>query len=74
MATYSSILAWRIPRTEATVYGFAESDKAERLTHTQQHICMVDMNLGKLREIEENRGAWRSAVYRVSKSWTRLSD
>ena len=25
MATHSSILAWRIPRTEATVYGVAKS-------------------------------------------------
>ena len=74
MANHPSILAWRIPRTKATVYGFAESDTTEWLTHTQQHICMVDMNLGKLREIEKDRGAWRAAVYGVSKSWTQLSD
>ena len=74
MATHPSILAWRIPRTKATVYGFTESDTAERLTHTQQHICMVGMNLGKLRELEKDRGARRAAVHGVSKSWTRLSD
>ena len=32
MATHSSILAWRIPWTEATVHGVAESDMTEQLT------------------------------------------
>ena len=32
MTTHSSILAWRIPWTEATVHGIAESDTTERLT------------------------------------------
>ena len=32
MAVYCSILAWRIPWTEATVHGVAESDTPERLT------------------------------------------
>ena len=31
-AIYSNILAWRIPWTEATVHGVAESDMTERLT------------------------------------------
>ena len=33
MAPHSSILAWRIPWTEAAVHGVAESDKTEQLTH-----------------------------------------
>ena len=46
MATYSIILAWRIPGTEEPgglqVHGFAESDTTERLsahahTHTHTH-------------------------------------
>ena len=32
MAIYCSILAWRIPWTEATVHGVAEADTTERLT------------------------------------------
>ena len=32
MATHSSILAWRIPETEATVRVVTESDMTEQLT------------------------------------------
>ena len=34
----------------------------------------MDMNLCKLQEIVEDRGAWHAAVHRVTKTWTRLSD
>ena len=34
----------------------------------------IDMNLSKLREIVEDRGAWHAVVHLVSKSWRRLSD
>ena len=34
----------------------------------------VVMNLSKLWEIEEDRGAWRATVHEVTKSWTQLSD
>ena len=41
MATYSSILAWRIPWTEnpdeSQFMGYKELDKTERLTHTHTH-------------------------------------
>ena len=30
----------------------------------------VDMNLGKLREVVEDRGVWRATVSGVAKSWT----
>ena len=30
----------------------------------------VDMNLTKLWEMAEDRGAWRAAVHGVAKSWT----
>ena len=35
---------------------------------------LMDMSLGKLRELVMNRKAWRAVVQRVSKSQTRLSD
>ena len=34
----------------------------------------VDMNLSKLWETVEDRGAWHAALHEVAKSWTRLSD
>ena len=34
----------------------------------------MDMNLSKLQEIVENRGAWHAIVHGVAKSQTRLSD
>ena len=30
----------------------------------------VDMNLSKLQEIVEDRGAWRATAHGVAKSWT----
>ena len=45
MATYFSILAWRIPWTEEpgelhTVHGVARSDTTERLTYMYTSVCL----------------------------------
>ena len=35
---------------------------------------LMDMSLGKLQEILEDREDWRAEVHGVAKSWIRLSD
>ena len=37
-------------------------------------IDSMDMSLSKLREMEKDREDWQTAVYRVTKSQTRLSN
>ena len=37
-------------------------------------IDSMDMNLSRLQEIVEDRGAWQAAVHGVAESWTRLND
>ena len=34
----------------------------------------MDLSLSELREMVMDREAWRAAIHRVSKSWTRLSN
>ena len=34
----------------------------------------MDVSLSELQELVMDREAWRAAIHRVSKSWTRLSD
>ena len=35
---------------------------------------LMDMGLGRLRELVMDRDAWHIAIHGVAKSWTRLSD
>ena len=46
----------------------AEDEMVRSITNS------TDMNLSKLQETVEDRGAWRAAVHGVAKSWTQLSN
>ena len=46
----------------------------ERMRWLASITDSMDVTLNKLREIVEDRGAWRAAVRRVTKSQTQLSD
>ena len=46
----------------------------ERMRWLDSITDSMDMNLSKLQEIVEDRGAWRATVHGVLKSQTPLSD
>ena len=46
----------------------------QRMRRLDSITDTLDMNLSKLLEIVEDRGAWWAAVYGVAKSQTQLSD
>ena len=35
---------------------------------------LIDMSLGKLRELVMDREAWRAEIHGVAKNWAQLSD
>ena len=48
--------------------GMAEDETLGGITDS------MNMSLSKLQEMVMDREAWRAAVHRVAKNWTRLSD
>ena len=46
----------------------------QRIRWLEGIIDSTDMSLSKLQEIVKGREAWHAAVYRITKSWTQLSD
>ena len=51
-----------------------ERRRQQRMRWLDSITNLEDMNLSKLRETVEDRGAWRAIVHRVAKSQTQLSD
>ena len=46
----------------------------EKLRWLDSITDSMEMNLNKLQEMVENRGAWCAIVHGVTKSWTQLSN
>ena len=70
-------LTWRTDSLEeALMLGKTESQRGggrQRMRCLESITDSVDMNLSKLQETVENRGAWRALVLEVAKSQTQLS-
>ena len=46
----------------------------QRVRRLDSIINSMGMNISKLQELVEDRGAWYAVVHRVTKSWTWLSE
>ena len=79
MATYSCILAWRIPWTgEPGGLLSIGSQSWTQLKRLSMHACIGEGNGNPLQyfclENSTDTRAWQAAVHGVAKSWTQLND
>ena len=75
---YFGHLMRRVDSLEKTLMLGGIGDKRRRGRQRMRRLDVItdsmDVSLSELRELVLDREAWRAAIHRVVKSWTRLSD